>query len=106
MFQPGAMAKIATYAEGIGPWKPFLVSDASTKDTLVITPMASAARQAGLEIHPYTFRADKGRIPGYANNFEDMLDIFFNRVGVDGVFTDFPDRAVQFVQKSTADRTL
>ena len=100
MFEPGAMAEIAKYADGIGPWKPFLVDDKSTKDNLVITSMMTDAKKAGLEVHPYTFRADKGRIPTYADNFEDMLDIFLNKVGVDGVFTDFPDKAVQFVKES------
>ncbi len=100
MFQPGGMAEVAKYADGIGPWKPFLVDNTSTKDNIVITPMISAAKKAGLEVHPYTFRADKGRIPTYADNFEDMLDIFLNKVGVDGVFTDFPDRAVEFVKQS------
>ncbi|MCW7554415.1 glycerophosphodiester phosphodiesterase [Endozoicomonas gorgoniicola] len=104
MFKPGAMEQIAQYADGIGPWKPFLVDNASTKKNIVVTPMIKAAKQAGLEVHPYTFRADQGRIPTYADGFEDMLDIFLNRVGVDGVFTDFPDRAVQFIQRSGSEK--
>ncbi|WP_367990143.1 glycerophosphodiester phosphodiesterase [Vibrio sp. NTOU-M3] len=97
MFEPGAMKKVAEYAEGLGPWKPMLVDDKSTKGNIIIKPLMKEAKMAGLEVHPYTFRADPGRIAPYAENFEDMLDIFYNQVKVDGLFTDFPDKAVEFL---------
>lgn len=100
MFEKGGVAKIAEYADGIGPWKPMLVKDGSTADNLIITDMVKDAHENGMEVHPYTFRLDEGRIPAYAKDFEDMLDIFFNKVGVDGVFSDFPDRAVNFLRAS------
>ena len=98
MFQAGAMPKIAQYAEGIGPHKRMLISKASAKNKLVITPMLESAHRAGLVVHPYTFRLDAGRVEGYADSFEDMLDIFYFTLGVDGVFTDFPDRVVEFLR--------
>ena len=52
-----------------------------------------------LDVHTYTFRADPGRIPGYVDNFDGMLDVFYNQVKVDGVFTDFPDKAVDFLNR-------
>jgi len=99
MFEPGAMAKIAEYADAIGPWKPMIVSDKSTADHLIISDMVSAAHQNGLQVHPYTFRQEPSRIPAYAQDFEQLLDIFLFQVGVDGVFTDFPDRAVAYIDK-------
>ncbi len=99
MQQPGAMEKIAEYADGIGPWKPMLVSDNSTTNNLIFSTMLNDAHAVGLVVHPYTFRKDPGRIPAYAKNFEDLLDIFLYQVGVDGVFTDFPDLAVDFIRK-------
>jgi len=98
MFKTGAMKKVAEYADAIGPWKPMLISDESTKDKLIISEMTAEAQTLGMKVHPYTFRLDDGRIPQYADNFEHMLDLFLYKVGVDGVFTDFPDRAVQFVR--------
>jgi glycerophosphoryl diester phosphodiesterase len=77
-----------------------LVTRQSTKGNLDITPMLRRAHQAGLVVHPYTFRLDKGRVAKYADNFADMLNIFYYKVGVDGVFTDFPDKAVEFLKKS------
>ena len=99
MFEKGGMAKVASYADGIGPWKPMLVDDASTKDNIIIKPLMKSAKDAGLDVHPYTFRADPGRIPGYVDNFDGMLDVFYNQVKVDGVFTDFPDKAVDFLNR-------
>jgi len=60
--------------------------------------MVKDAHALGMKVHPYTFRADEGRIPEYADSFEHLLSIFFYTVGVDGVFTDFPDKAVKFLQ--------
>ncbi len=99
MFEPGAMKTVAEYAQGIGPWKPMLVDDASTKDKIIIKTLMKEAKRAGLEVHPYTFRADPGRIAPYADDFEGMLDVFYNQVKVDGLFTDFPDKAVQFLNR-------
>ncbi|ENO1828550.1 glycerophosphodiester phosphodiesterase [Vibrio vulnificus] len=99
MFKPGAMQEVATYAEGIGPWKPMLVDDKSTKENIIVLPLMNEAKQAGLAVHPYTFRADPGRIAPYATDFVGMLDVFYNQVKVDGLFTDFPDKAVAFLEK-------
>ncbi len=99
MLKPGAMKKIARYADGIGPWKPMLVSEQSTPDHLIFTPLLKEAHEAGLLVHPYTFRKDKGRIPPYAKNFNHLLDIFLYQLGVDGIFTDYPDLAVAFIKE-------
>ena len=37
-------------------------------------------------------------MPPYAKDYDDLLRIFFDEVGVDGVFTDFPDLTVQFLE--------
>ena len=57
------------------------------------------ARSYGLLIHPYTFRAD--RLPPYASSFQELLDVFFNEVKVDGIFTDFPDQVVDYLEKNS-----
>ena len=98
MFEPNAMQMISKYADGIGPWKPMVVATNSTKDNLILTGMVEQAHKAGMQVHPYTFRIDEGRIPAYANDFNDLLDIFYNKADVDGVFTDFPDLAVDFLK--------
>ncbi len=60
--------------------KPMLVDDASTKGNIIIKPLMKSAKDAGLDVHPYTFRADPGKIPSYADNFD--VDVFYNQVEV------------------------
>ena len=55
-------------------------------------------------IHSYTFRAD--RLPEYVSNFDELLDIFLNEVGVDGIFTDFPDLVVSYLERNSANWLL
>lgn len=98
MFMEDGMSKISEYADGVGPWFPMIVKNESTKDNIQITDLVKNAHASSMEVHPYTFRADTGMVPDYADNFEDLLDIFLNQANVDGVFTDFPDRAVQFLR--------
>lgn len=98
MFKPGAMKKIAEYADGVGPWYPMVVAPESKKGKLILTSLVKEAHQAGMLVHPYTFRLDEGQIPEYAQDFEEFLDIFYNKADVDGVFSDFPDRVVNFLK--------
>ena len=92
------MSKIAKYADAIGPWKAMLISPKSTADNMIINDMVKNAHQLGMKVHPYTFRKEASRIPPYATSFENLLDIFLYQIGVDGIFTDFPDLAVKFVK--------
>jgi len=97
MLTPEGMKEIATYADGVGPWKPMLVD--TTSKIVKSNGLLEAAHNAGLVVHPYTFRSDNGRIPQYAKDFDDLLKIFYFDIGVDGIFTDFPDKAVKFLEK-------
>ena len=99
MYQEGGMQRIATYADGIGPWKPMVIEDSSTRDDIKVTPMVEEAHAQGLIVLPYTFRLDEGRIPDWASDYDDMLRAFFVDARVDGVFTDYPDRAVQWLKQ-------
>lgn len=104
---PEGLARIAEVADGIGPWMPHVVTglDRSTGKPAA-TGLAAEARRLGLEVHPYTFRADS--LPKYVRSLEEAFQIFLVQVGVDGLFTDFPDRAVAFVKtmkRAPADKT-
>ena len=37
-------------------------------------------------------------MPGFVDSYEDLLDLFVNKVGVDGLFTDFTDRTVDYLR--------
>ncbi len=88
---PAGLREIATYADGIGPWLGQLYTLADIDGQPVSTGLVTAARSSGLVVHPYTFRADD-LMPGFVS-FESMVHWFVSGLGVDGLFTDFPDRA-------------
>ncbi len=92
------MREIAMYADGIGPEKSMIVDRDSVRGALKISDLVQLAHDNGMQVHPYTFRLDPGHVPAYAQSFEQMLEIFYFEAGVDGVFTDFPDRAVEFLK--------
>jgi len=101
----GGLAFVSTYADGVGPWKPYLVRtvadgvDRTGDGTVGIndrrvdgsTGVIEAAHAAGLVIHTWTFRNDASGY-GFADPAEEMA--YYMRLGVDGVFTDFADTGV------------
>jgi glycerophosphoryl diester phosphodiesterase len=96
---------VATYADGIGPWKPYLLKtvadgvdrngdgivDGSDRRVLGSTGVIEAAHQRGLLVHTWTMRNDSGLL-GYGNGQQEIEA--YLRLGVDGVFTDFADTGV------------
>ena len=98
MFEADGMEKLSAYANGIGPSHTLVVERSSSRGNLAITPLVQRAHAAGMEVHPYTYRVDPGQVPAYADSFEEMLEQHYFEADVDGLFTDFPDRAVQFLQ--------
>ena len=90
------LAAIAQVAQGIGPSMHHVVTGLDAGGRPIVTDLVANAHAAGLVVHPYTFRADA--LPDYAGSLEDVLHIFLVDAGVDGVFTDFPDRAVAFLR--------
>lgn len=98
---------IASYADGIGPWKPYLLETVAdgvertgdgvidARDRLVegSTGIVEAAHERGLLVHTWTFRDDTlGYQLGYGTPEEEYAA--FYELGVDGVFSDHPDTAV------------
>lgn len=93
MLTPAGLADIATYAQGIGPHLGQIVSgrDATT-GAPQFTSLVADAHDAGLVVHPYTFRADA--LPAGVPDFATLMKVFAQEAGVDGLFTDFTDLAV------------
>jgi glycerophosphoryl diester phosphodiesterase len=98
---------VATYADGIGPWKPYLlrtvadgidrdgngVLDARDRRVEGSTGVVEDAHERGLLVHTWTFRDDNiGYQLGYATPEAEYAAYY--ALGVDGVFSDFPDTAV------------
>lgn len=98
---------IKTYADGVGPWKPYLVK--TVKDNIErsgdqqiteadrrvdgSTGVIELAHQKGLFVHTWTFRGDSG---GYDLGFKDVKTeiAYYMNLGIDGIFSDFPAAGV------------
>lgn len=114
MLTPAGLAEIRTYADGIGPWKPYLASgahvlgaDGKPKDlngdgkitdadrvALAPTDVVKNAHAAGLFVHAYTFRNEA---PLLLSDYKGDPKAEYKRfyaLGVDALFSDFPDTAV------------
>lgn len=111
---PAGLAEVRTYADGIGPWKPYLMSSACIKvsgsgcadangDGLVNdadrkllppTSVVADAHAAGLLVHPFTFRDEQRRLASDFKGVPVNEYLAFYDLGVDGLFSDFADTAV------------
>ena len=78
--QQDGLARIASFANGIGPAKRLIESDPA---------VVTRAHQAGLTVTPYTFRSSStGSYPSVRAEMERFLYTY----GVDALFTDNPDQ--------------
>lgn len=94
LLAPKELADIATFAKGIGPWKRLLVKENPDKTLAAPNSVVADAHAVGLKVHAYTFRNDpRFLVPEYDNDpIKEYMQFYV--LGVDGVFSDFPDTAV------------
>jgi glycerophosphoryl diester phosphodiesterase len=92
------LEEISTYADGVGPWKRYIVSTLGMgpESSRTLAPPTTLIRRAhahGLLIHTWTFRNEQSRlVSDYGGNpINEYLQ--FYELGIDGVFSDFPDTA-------------
>lgn len=85
--------QLAQTVDAIGPAISDLYELAEIDAVPVATGLVQLAHEAGLAVHPYTFRADD--IPAGFASFAELVRYFAVDIGVDGVFTDFPDQVLQ-----------
>ncbi len=97
MVTPEGLDEVRGYADLIGPWINQIAAGGAQGRGPEFTRLVEWAHERNLDVHPYTFRADA--LPPYAKSFDELLEIFLLEVRVDGIFTDFPDRAVEFLKK-------
>ncbi len=100
---PEALRAIAEYADAVGPSKVHIVPRDAAGASLPATSFIEDAHRARLLVHPYTFRRENaflpaelraGDDPAAAGDLAAELRQFF-ALGVDGVFSDFPDIAAK-----------
>ncbi|WP_296923720.1 glycerophosphodiester phosphodiesterase [Polaromonas sp.] len=115
LLTPAGLREIKTYADGIGPWKPYLIParqidanndgkpddlngdgviDERDRVQLPPTSVVRDAHSAGLFVHAFTFRNEAKRLASDFRSDPAAEYRKFFEMGVDGVFSDFPDTAV------------
>jgi len=114
LLTPAGLSEVRTYADGIGPWKPYLISwacitfsatggcadangdgkvDSRDSKQLPPTRVVAEAHARGLVVHPFTFRSEQPQLLGnFATNALNEY-LSFYELGVDGLFSDFADTA-------------
>ena len=114
LLTPAGLKEIKTYADGIGPWKPYLIPskqvdankdgkpddlngdgkiDERDRVMMPATSVVKDAHAAGLFVHAYTFRNEAKRLASdFKGDPKAEYKLFFN-LGLDGVFSDFTDTA-------------
>ncbi|WP_353186176.1 glycerophosphodiester phosphodiesterase [Bosea sp. (in: a-proteobacteria)] len=115
MLSAEGLKEIATYADGVGPWKAYLIGAKQTigpdgkpkdlnddgrideRDRNVIAPtdVVKNAHAAGLLVHPWAYRSEASRLAADYNGDPIAEYKAHLALGVDGVFTDFTDHAVK-----------
>jgi glycerophosphoryl diester phosphodiesterase len=94
------LTELAETVDAIGPWVNQLYTSGIHGEAPRSSGLAERAHGAGLLVHPYTFRADDVA-PGFAD-FDAMVRFFCTDLGIDGLFTDFPDRVSRLLATPTA----
>ena len=99
---PAGLRFVRRHADGVGPSKDYIVPRDAAGNSLPPTTFVADAHRARLQAHPYTFRAENTFLPlelrsspnpAEYGNFEAEVRQFI-ALGVDGLFTDNPDKAV------------
>lgn len=110
------LAEIKTYADGVGPWKPYILATKQVdrnndgkpddlngdgkmdeRDRVLAEPttLVRDAHDVGLMVHTWTFRSEPRRLASSFEN-EPMREYkAYFALGIDGLFSDFPDHAVK-----------
>ena len=103
MATPAGLAEIASYANGIGVYKEFVIPRTADGNLGVPTTLIADAHAAGLIVHGWTFRAENYFLPTEYRSSDDPLqlgdlegeiDAYFAQ-GMDGVFSDQGDYGVR-----------
>ncbi len=92
------LGSLARTVDAIGPWVNRLYRLGSRDGVVSSTGLVERAHDAGLAVHPYTFRADD--LPQGFASLESLLEYCTRRLSIDGLFTDFPDQVVRYLGRS------
>lgn len=104
MSTPQGLLEVATYAHAVGPDKSYIIPRDVNNKLGTQTSFVEDAHEAGLKVHPYTFRAENAflpvdcqsedRSPEAIGDFTKEIRMYL-ATGIDGLFSDQPDIPAQ-----------
>ena len=94
------LQRLARTVDGIGPWINRLYRLPRQDREICSTGLVERAHEAGLAVHPYTFRSDD--LPPGFDSFTELLEFCTHELAIDGLFTDFPDKVLHFLRRISA----
>lgn len=93
------LIEVTKYAQAIGVNKNLLIPRDITGKLLSPTSLVNDAHAANLQVHAWTFRNEDFFLPfDLQKNPQGEYEIFFT-LGIDGVFSDYPDTAKSQLKK-------
>jgi glycerophosphoryl diester phosphodiesterase len=99
-----SLKEISTIANGIGPNKRLIIPINQKGELGDPTKLIKEAHELGLKVFPYTFRDEAFFLHKDYKGDPEKEYLQFFELGVDGIFSDFPDRAIlarkKFLQKN------
>ncbi|WP_145373284.1 glycerophosphodiester phosphodiesterase [Maioricimonas rarisocia] len=90
------LRRFAEFADGVGPALSAIVPGVTPEGGPQITPLVERAHAHDLVVHPWTFRSDA--MPKFCDDMDTLLGWYIDEAKIDGLFTDFPDQPVRFLQ--------
>ncbi|HXD20842.1 MAG TPA: glycerophosphodiester phosphodiesterase [Vicinamibacterales bacterium] len=86
---------IKSYADGIGPSTRLVIPAAADGTLLEPNDLVARAHAAGLLVHVWTLRSEPAFLSPFYGGDVGVEFRRFRDLGVDGIFTDFPDAAAR-----------
>ncbi len=93
MRTPAGLDELAKVVDAVGPelGAIFTIADGKAEPS----PFTKLAHDRKLQVHPFTVRADEVPVP--FGSLDVLHEKLFVEAGVDGVFTDFPDKTAKYI---------
>ncbi|CAF1234116.1 unnamed protein product [Rotaria sp. Silwood1] len=91
------LQNLSTIVQAIAPNMELLVNFALDGSFINVTNLTLLAHKYNLSVYPWTFRRDT-----FKGNFEQLINIFYKTVKVDGFITSQPDVVIELLEKQTS----
>jgi glycerophosphoryl diester phosphodiesterase len=103
LLTPAGLREVSTYAQGIAPSRHRILRRDADETLVGISDLVTAAHGAGLQVVPWTLRAENAFLPRHLRLGSDPAGLgdadaearLLLALGVDGLITDHPDVAVR-----------